>query len=167
MILKKEDVEKIRSTYPVGTRVEMVLMVDDPHPVLPGTFGAVKFVDDAGHVHVLWDNGRTLAFIPGVDSVRFMNAKVIVRRPDEPFHMRDWELANWANAVHKAAGGKKNVFSSTDFPERLKGHHCDCGVTDEGYSKGVFQLLPLDSEEVREGGKAYMRCDVCGGYSHL
>ena len=42
-----------------------------------------------------------------------------------------------------------------------------CGVDENGYTKGIFTLRPLTSEEVKDGGKAYMICDVCGCYSHL
>ena len=44
---------------------------------------------------------------------------------------------------------------------RIAGTHCAC----EG--EGVFELLPLEDEIVQEGGKRYMQCTICGGYSHL
>ena len=82
-----------------------------------------------------------------------------------------WEIANWANKVHKQSGGKGNAFSRIDFlpynGERLQGHMCDCGVDGNNISKGEFVLLPLDDETVIEGGKAYMKCKKCGAYSHL
>lgn len=42
-------------------------MEDPYHPVPDGTEGNVEFVDDAGQIHMKWDNGRTLALIPGID----------------------------------------------------------------------------------------------------
>jgi hypothetical protein len=39
--------------------------------------------------------------------------------------------------------------------------HCDC------VNGGEFDLLPLDDEAVQEGGKRYMVCRVCQGWSHL
>ena len=42
----------------------------DAYAVAPGTRGTVDHVDDMGSVHIKWDNGRTLAAIPGVDSFR-------------------------------------------------------------------------------------------------
>lgn len=86
------------------------------------------------------------------------------------------EMAVWANKVHRQAGGKGNPLSSVDFfskdildskNPRLKGIHCRCGTNENGFTKGEFVLFPLDHEAVREGGKAYMKCRKCGGFSHL
>lgn len=60
---------QIRLQYPPDTRIELELMVD-AYAVSPGTRGTVDHVDDMGSVHIKWDNGRTLAVIPGVDSFR-------------------------------------------------------------------------------------------------
>ena len=45
--------------------------MDDPYaPVPSGIRGTVVHVDDAGQIHMKWDNGRTLALVPGEDSFR-------------------------------------------------------------------------------------------------
>ncbi len=54
--------------YPPGTRVRLVSMPDDPDPVPEGTCGTVLAVDDAGQLLMPWDNGCSLALLPGVDS---------------------------------------------------------------------------------------------------
>ena len=42
--------------------------MDDPYaPVPDGTVGEVQYVDDAGNIHMIWQNGRTLSLIEGVD----------------------------------------------------------------------------------------------------
>lgn len=59
-----------KDMYPVGTRIELIEMCDDPRPIAPGTKGTVKVVDDMGTVHCNFDNGRRLGLIPGVDTFR-------------------------------------------------------------------------------------------------
>lgn len=46
----------------------------DPDPVRAGSEGTVACVDDAGTVHVDWDDGRTLGLIPGADTWEVLRA---------------------------------------------------------------------------------------------
>ena len=82
-------------------------------------------------------------------------------------------LAQHSNTVNINAGGKA-VFLSDDFyfgkKSRVQGQHCDCPTVEvDGceYPTGVYYLFETDSTEVYEGGKAYMRCAICGCISHL
>ena len=59
--------------YPPGTRVQLDLMVDDPNPIEPGTKGTVKFVDDLGTLHTVFENGRFLGICPEADSFHKIN----------------------------------------------------------------------------------------------
>ena len=59
-----------KALYPPGTRLQLNYMNDPYAPVESGTRGTVKHVDDAGQIHMQWDNGRTLALVPGEDSFR-------------------------------------------------------------------------------------------------
>ena len=43
-------------------------MSDPWSPVPAGTEGTVEEVDSIGQIHMSWDNGRTLALVPGEDS---------------------------------------------------------------------------------------------------
>ncbi len=65
---------------PPGTRVVLDHMPDDPFPVQDGTWGTVDYTDDAGHLHMIWENGRTLALIPGVDQYHEVTGKDIKQR---------------------------------------------------------------------------------------
>lgn len=73
------DVDKIKSHYPVGTRVVVIQMDDDPHPISPGTKGTVRNVDDIGTVHCHFDNGRAMGLIPGVDTFYAIKDDAICR----------------------------------------------------------------------------------------
>lgn len=51
-----------------GTRIRLIQMRDEKYPVKPGTTGTVSHIDDIGTIHMIWDNGRSLGLIPGIDS---------------------------------------------------------------------------------------------------
>lgn len=65
----KETVERVRSQYPVGTRVELVHMDDVQAPPI-GTKGIVWGVDDTASIMVHWDNGSGLHVVYGEDTCR-------------------------------------------------------------------------------------------------
>lgn len=54
---------------PIGSRIELVSMKDDPDAIPSGTRGTVTGGNGA-QMYVDWDNGRTLMLIPGVDQWR-------------------------------------------------------------------------------------------------
>ena len=64
----REEVQRIKDQYPPGTRIRLNSMSDPWSPVPEGTEGTVDMVDDIGQLHMKWDNGRTLALVPGEDS---------------------------------------------------------------------------------------------------
>ena len=66
MFIDKEQVEYIKKSYPVGTRI-VVEYMNDPRPIAPGTRGTVRHVDDIGTIHCDFDNGRRLGLIHGED----------------------------------------------------------------------------------------------------
>ena len=85
--------------------------MDDPyHPVNDGALGTVDHVDDAGQIHMKWDNGRLLALIPGVDSFSIVNEnkenemiEVIVVESDK--HPRVEKITNDLATMQEIVGG--------------------------------------------------------------
>ena len=71
-----DELEQLRRRYPSGTRVRLNHM-DDAAPVPQGTEGTVLCVDDAGQLLMQWDNGRSLALVPGIDSFEVINGPQI------------------------------------------------------------------------------------------
>ena len=69
----RKEVESIKEQYPVGTRIELIQMEDPYAPVESGMQGTVKIVDDAGTLHMKWDNGRTLGIVPGEDQFKVIS----------------------------------------------------------------------------------------------
>ena len=62
--------DSLKEQYPEGTRIVLLHMGDDPHPIPSGTRGTVAFVDDIGTVFTDFDNGRRLGLAYGEDSYR-------------------------------------------------------------------------------------------------
>jgi hypothetical protein len=52
-----------------GDRIRLLAMPDDPDPIPTGSTGTVISATTGAfaQIDVEWDNGRTLALIPGVD----------------------------------------------------------------------------------------------------
>lgn len=67
-IITKDELTALRSSYPAGTRVELLQMDDVQAPPI-GTKGTVTGVDDTGSLLVDWDNGSGLNVIYGIDRV--------------------------------------------------------------------------------------------------
>ena len=74
MMPNRNEIERLRTLMPKGTRVKLIHMSDDPRPIPDGTLGTVDHVDDVGDVHTKWDNGRYLAFIPSVDTYEIIGS---------------------------------------------------------------------------------------------
>ena len=67
-MMSAERIARLKADYPAGTRIRLIHM-DDPYaPVPEGMTGTVVTVDDAGTLHMKWDNGRSLGICPEVDS---------------------------------------------------------------------------------------------------
>jgi len=76
------EVAAIRKLYPAGTRIELDYM--DERDMPSGLKGIVDFTDDQGQLHMLWENGRTLALIPGADSFHVLPQPEPEKADDEP-----------------------------------------------------------------------------------
>lgn len=74
--MNKDRIEYLRKMYPEGTRIKINEMNDPYHPIPSGTLGTVDHVDDAGTIHMTWDNGQSLGLIDGEDDF------TVVHRPE-------------------------------------------------------------------------------------
>lgn len=46
-----QQVQRYQEQYPPGTRIMLLNMSDDTHPIKPHTKGTVQVVDDMGTIH--------------------------------------------------------------------------------------------------------------------
>ncbi len=74
--MNKDRIEYLRKMYPEGTRIKINTMSDPYHSVPSGTLGTVNHVDDAGTIHMKWDNGQSLGLIDEEDDF------TVVYRPE-------------------------------------------------------------------------------------
>lgn len=77
MFFDKEKVERMRQSYPKGTRIELSYMDDEYSRLKSGDMGTVVGVDDAGQIMMNWDCHSSLSLIPGVDSFRIVKENLI------------------------------------------------------------------------------------------
>lgn len=84
-------VARIRQNYPVGTRI-LLNHMEDGWAVPSGTRGTVAYVDDAGQLGMKWDNGRTLALIPGVDNFRKLSEQELLEEQSNNMTMEEHSL---------------------------------------------------------------------------
>ena len=65
---RRPSADRSFSPRDVGTKLQLISMRNETYPVLPGTVGEVTHIDDAGSIHMRWENGSSLALIPEIDS---------------------------------------------------------------------------------------------------
>ncbi|MFI3228389.1 MAG: DUF4314 domain-containing protein [Clostridia bacterium] len=77
----KQQVDKIKENFPVGTVIKLILMDDPYSPIPSGTVGEVTKIDDVGTLHMKWTNGSTLGIVPDEDDFQ------VLSRPQEENEM--------------------------------------------------------------------------------
>ena len=72
-MISEDKLNEIKEKYPIGTKVKLTKDMDDKYPILAGTIGTIDYIDSEGQLHMIWENGRTLALIPEVDEFEVIN----------------------------------------------------------------------------------------------
>lgn len=62
MIFNKTYIDELKKQFPINSRIKLVSMNDTKAPPI-GTQGVIKCIDDAGTIHVKWDNGSSLGIV--------------------------------------------------------------------------------------------------------
>ena len=100
-MIDRNFVKFLKEQYPKGTRVRLNSMSDPYAPVEPGTEGSVEMVDDAGQLLMKWDNGRTLALIPGEDSFSVLPPKLTTLKLYMPMTVDCFESDGWGGTENE------------------------------------------------------------------
>ena len=100
------NVEKIREMYPEGTQIILQEMRGESQ--MPyGLKGTVKFVDDAGQIHMRWENGSSLALNIDEDTFEKVETSekisVILIEPDK--YPKVIEIEDTLEAMQETVGG--------------------------------------------------------------
>lgn len=61
--MRNERLEEIKTSYPKGTRIKIIKMINEPQ--YSGKEGTVAFIDDEGQLHGTWGG---CAIIPNIDT---------------------------------------------------------------------------------------------------
>lgn len=85
MLFDQKKVERLKAMYPGGTRIQLNAMSGESD-MPSGLIGTVDFVDDIGSIQMKWDNGRSLALVPGEDSFTAVSRpeQTQKQKPDAP-----------------------------------------------------------------------------------
>ncbi len=90
-------VEFMREQFLPGTRIRLIEMKDPYSPVPPGTEGTLDFVDDQCQLQMTWNNGRTLALIPGEDRFSVIPQPLQTLKLYMPLTVTTYERNRWGD----------------------------------------------------------------------
>lgn len=149
MFVDHDLVRRMKEQYPVGSRIILDYMGDDPRPIAPGTKGTVRVVDDIGTVHCDFDNGRRLGLVPGEDSFHLdtkeQYIKVVLCEPGKK--ARVTTIMNSLESLQKMVGGYIEAVYPFDDPvaivcnEEGKINGCELNRSLKDESGKVYDII--------------------------
>lgn len=90
--LSNAELAVLEKIYPEGCRVELEYLGPDPYSKLtPGDLGTVKYIDDAGQIHVSWDKGGSLALVYKEDKCKCIMTKEQMQKDLDTFKKMPFE----------------------------------------------------------------------------
>ena len=129
MFPSSEIIEALRAEYPVGSRVELLLMNDKQAPPI-GTKGTVQGVDDAGSILVKWDNGCGLNVAYGKDKVKKLDSvKITCYGQTKVWDDRKEAVDFFLEAIAGSDGSERDRYSKI-YAELMSGK-IECSDEDE------------------------------------
>ena len=137
------EVAKIKDQYPIGTRIELDHM-EGERDMPDGLQGVVKHVDDQGQLHMAWQNGRSLALVPGHDEFHIVREKedkikVMIVEPGKAPYLSS--VANDFRAMQEIVGGDIECVPLPDGD-------CHLYCNDEGKLDGLPGNRRMDNGDI-------------------
>lgn len=137
----RRQAQRYKEQYPPGTRLLLLSMEDPYAPVESGTRGTVKAVDDMGQIHMLWDNGRTLALVPGEDSFRTLTESELAQEA----RLKNGKVADFGDDCQIIIPNEPIDCSKLGYFDELES---DCWDLVKGYlAKLGIELVPNEDGE--------------------
>lgn len=130
--ISKETLERLRSDYPVGCRVELTKM-NDPYrtDLVPGCRGTVRCIDDTGTIHVRWDIGSSLGVVYGEDACKRLDSvKVTCYGKEEIWDSRADAIKFYHEAMAACEGSEKDRYTNI-YIQLLEGKTTCCDLDEE------------------------------------
>ena len=132
MFPSRDTVNRLKEEYPIGSRVELIIMDNEQAPPV-GTRGTVRGVDDTGSLLVAWDNGSGLNVLHGVDEVKKLDSVTTICYGEEKhWDLRSDAISEFHNAMLCTEGSEQDRYGiiytkliaglkvCSDDPEGLK-----------------------------------------------
>lgn len=118
--LTKAEKMILKEMYPVGCRVKLEEIGSDPESQLkPGDLGTVYGLDDDGGLHIVWDQGGSLALIYGEDRCKcLLKSEQMDRLFDQLFIMPFENIERLKSWLVKKMG---EAFPEMGFTANSKG----------------------------------------------
>lgn len=157
-LIDDKELEELREKYPSETKIKLTKTMDDIQPIEAGSIGEVDYIDDAGSIHMKWENGRSLALIEGVDSFEIISKpekiKVIVVEPEKEPYVK--EIYSTLKEEQKLVGGLIQCTPSF-FDEK---DTYDFMTNEEGKLLGLpLNRYVYDKQDIIDGNLVIVKVD--------
>lgn len=118
MTVQKEWLDFLREQYPQGSRIRLIEMKDDPHPIAPGSMGTLKCIDDDAQFHIQWDNGSGLALRIGEDRFQVFRPEPQTLKFYMPLTAQLYAYDDWGDL--EEYGDDLDGRELRDYPKKIK-----------------------------------------------